>query len=284
LGLKPVDEQAADGLVLVAARVDGSPVQPGSPLLVTLLWRTTMAGLPNYQPALLLTGEDQNRDTLILAQQQGAPADGRYPTIHWREGELLLDRRDLPVRPETPPGHGTVQVQVDGSEPLELDRVTIGATDHLYQPPIIQHAAYARFGEVAELIGYDLPITRTTPYAEVPVTLYWRATNSEPVTTGFVVFAHLLSEDLTRLVAQHDGPPVGGQRPTTSWLYGEIIADHHLLTWREEYVGTCPVEVGLYDPASGERVPAYDGQSARMLGDRMLLEQTVHSVSRTPSR
>jgi hypothetical protein len=284
LELNPVGEQAADGFVLVAARVDGSPVQPGDRLLVTLLWRATKSGLPDYRPALVLTSDDRNGKTQILAQQQSAPADDRYPTTRWREGELLLDRRELPIRPETPPGQGRVRVQVGVSEPLELGTVTIGVADHLYQLPFIQYAAYARFGEVAELMGYDLPITRTTPYTEVPITLYWRAANTEPLATGLVVFAHLLSEDLTRLVAQHDGPPMGGQRPTTGWLQGEIIADHHLLSWREEYVGTCPVEVGLYDPGSGERVPAYDGEGARMFGDRVLLGQAVHSASVIQSR
>jgi len=94
----------------------------------------------------------------------------------------------------------------------------------------------------------------------------------------YVVFTHLLSEGMDRLVAQHDGLPVEGRRPTTGWVQGEAIVDAHLLHWREEYVGTCPVEIGLYDPLSGERLPVYDRAGKRLPHDRLLLDRAVYSL------
>jgi 4-amino-4-deoxy-L-arabinose transferase-like glycosyltransferase len=276
--LEPVGKQAAQGLVLEAARVDHSVVQPGTPLEVVLLWRATEDALPNYLPTLLLTGTGQLADGQTLARQQGAPADGFYPTLLWRSGELLLDRRELLIGPQVLPGEGALEVQVGGSQPLLLTHVSIEETHRLFQMPSFQHPAYARFGEVAELLGYDLPITRTNAHQEVPLTLYWRAINSEPLSETYLVFTHLLAEGKDRLVAQHDGPPAEGRRPTTGWVQGEIIVDSHLLRWREEYTGTCPVEIGLYDSATGNRLAAYDGEGKHLSHDRLLLDQRVHSV------
>ena len=72
--------------------------------------------------------------------------------------------------------------------------------------------------------------TRTDLQAGAPltVTLYWRALGS--TTAPHVVFVHLLNE-AGQVIAQHDGPPAGGERPTTGWVEQEYIADVHTLQW-----------------------------------------------------
>jgi hypothetical protein len=245
---------------------------------VVLLWQATEDALPDYRPALLLRGTGQVDDGEILAQQQGAPADGLYPTSFWRRGELVLDRRELLIGPQVPSGEGALEIQLGESQPLPLGHISIEQANRLFHLPPLQYPAYARFGEVAELLGYDLPITKTTTHRDVPLTLYWRAISSEPMSTAYVVFTHLLSEGMDRLVAQHDGPPVEGRRPTTGWVQGEIIVDSHLLRWREEYTGTCPIEVGLYDPITGRRLAAHDQEGSRLPHDRLLLDQHVYSM------
>jgi hypothetical protein len=246
---------------------------------VILLWRAVGDALPDYHPALRLVRADQADGTQTIALQQGAPADGGYPTSLWRKGELLLDRRELPIGAQAPPAEGTLEVQVGDGQSLALRQISIAVANHLFRLPSVQHTANARFGEVAELVGYDMPITRTTSHIEVPLTLYWRAIASDPPSTSYVVFTHLLTDGMDRLVAQHDGPPVEGQRPTTSWLQDEIVVDAHLLRWREEYTGTCPVEIGFYDPDTGVRLPAYDREGKRMIHDRLILDQPVHAVA-----
>jgi len=278
LDLMPVGKLAAQGLVLQAARVDRSEVQPGTFLPVILLWQSTEDALPDYHPALLLKGAGKINDGETLAQQQGGPADGLYPTSIWRRGEMILDRRELLIGPQVPSGEGALEVQVGENQPLPLGHLSIKRADRVFHLPPVQHPAYARFGEVAELLGYDLPITKTTSHQEVRLTLYWRAINSEPMPTTYMVFTHLLSEGMDRLVAQHDGPPVEGRRPTTGWVQGEIIVDSHLLRWREAYTGVCPVEVGLYDPTSGTRLAVHDREGRRLSHDRLLLDQHVHSM------
>jgi hypothetical protein len=112
-----------------------------------------------------------------------------------------------------------------------------------------------------------------------PLTLYWRAIGEGPITTNYIVFTHLLTEEGERLVAQHDGPPAEGRQPTTSWVEGQIIVDPHLLHWWQEYRGTCPIEIGLYDPESGTRLPVYNREGNQLLSDRFILSRTVTCVA-----
>ena len=279
LALEPVGEQMAGGLVLDAVRIVRTAAQPGTRIPVLLRWRATEDALPDYRPILRLVADGET-----LAQQRGAPADECYPTFRWRKGELLLDRRELLVGPQVSAGEARLEIQVGEGQPLMLATISIQVAEHLFQLPPVQYTAYARFGQVAELLGYDLPVTKITSHEDVPLTLYWRALNREPLSTSYVAFTHLLTEGQDRLVAQHDGPPAGGQQPTTGWVQGEIVVDPHLLHWREAYIGTCPLEVGLYDPASGERLPAYDRVGNRLPHDRLLLDQSVHALPESEPR
>ena len=63
-------------------------------------------------------------------------------------------------------------------------------------------------------------------------------------------------------MAQHDGKPVGGLRPTIGWPAGEIVVDAHTLVWQRGYAGPARLHVGLYDAATGVRVLWTDGQDA----------------------
>ena len=88
-----------------------------------------------------------------------------------------------------------------------------------------------------------------TPFT---VTLYWRA--GETGDTPYSVFVHITPPDAPApLVAQHDGWPALGAKPTFAWLRGEIIVDAHPLPGIP--AGTYALRVGLYD--AGGRVPCY---------------------------
>ena len=112
--------------------------------------------------------------------------------------------------------------------------------------------AHVRFGDFAALVGYDLPAAGSTTAQPLLLTLRWQALEgTSPM--NYLVFTHLLSAD-GRLIAQHDGAPANGARPTTGWVAGEIIVDPHLMEFAPEardYTGTATIAVGLYDPATG---------------------------------
>jgi hypothetical protein len=87
----------------------------------------------------------------------------------------------------------------------------------------------------------------------VPLTLFWRARKLVP--ENLKVFAHLLNAK-GELVAQRDSEPVGGLRPTSGWEVGEAIEDRlGVLLPNELPGGDYRIVVGLYDPATGDRLP-----------------------------
>jgi hypothetical protein len=86
---------------------------------------------------------------------------------------------------------------------------------------------------------------------------------------SYTVFTHLLDER-TQIRGQQDNPPVGGRYPTTLWVPGEVIVDEYAIVVQPDAPpGSYVVEVGLYDPATMQRLPVLDPTGA--VGDRILL-------------
>ncbi|UCG23150.1 MAG: glycosyltransferase family 39 protein [Chloroflexota bacterium] len=99
------------------------------------------------------------------------------------------------------------------------------------------------------------------------VGLYWAAESRPEL--ELIAFVHLLDDD-DNLVAQHDGIPGVGFRPTSTWNPGEIIADWHWIELPEE-TGVSSLRIGLYDAVTGERRRLQDAKHA---GDSVTLDLT----------
>jgi hypothetical protein len=68
------------------------------------------------------------------------------------------------------------------------------------------------------------------------------------------VFVHFLDEG-GHLMAQADAPPQGGRYPTHWWDAGEVVLDRHEIALPANLApGRYEIEIGLYVPASGERL------------------------------
>jgi 4-amino-4-deoxy-L-arabinose transferase-like glycosyltransferase len=127
----------------------------------------------------------------------------------------------------------------------------------------------ATFGKAIELAGYDLPPGPWQRGDIVPLTLFWH--RQAPLGEDYQVFVHLLDKG-GQLVAQTDSAPAGGSRPTSSWGEGQVIVDRHGLLLSDEIApGSYEVRVGLYLPATGERLPVWDA-AGNPLGDSLSLE------------
>lgn len=71
-----------------------------SALRLVLFWQTERAIERNYTVFLHLRDEAG----ATVAQYDGQPLDGRYPTGHWQPGETIIDPIRLELPPELPPG------------------------------------------------------------------------------------------------------------------------------------------------------------------------------------
>lgn len=103
------------------------------------------------------------------------------------------------------------------------------------------------------LWGYDLNEPIYHPGEIIYLQLWWRAT-ARP-TTDWTVFTHVLGpprEDGSIVWAGHDGRPGQGSAPTTTWQPGDLILDEHQIRLPADMPpGEYEIEVGLYDPTSG---------------------------------
>jgi hypothetical protein len=103
------------------------------------------------------------------------------------------------------------------------------------------------------------------------LTLYWQSlANME---TSYTVFTHLIDQD-ERIMGQQDNPPVSGLYPTTKWTPGEKVVDRYEITTGPEIPpGEYSIEIGLYEPDSGERLPVLDvmglPQDSRVILDKV---------------
>ena len=85
------------------------------------------------------------------------------------------------------------------------------------------------------------------------VALVWQSLQATD--TSYTAFVHL-ADAKGRPWAQSDAPPALGERPTTSWLPGEYVADPRQLTiGRDVPPGQYRLLVGWY-ASDGKRLPA----------------------------
>ena len=118
-------------------------------------------------------------------------------------------------------------------------------------PPSPRLPADVRFGDVARVVGFDFERRSLT----VTVRLYWHVLKETD--TPYKVFVHLMAPGSVTPAAQHDSPPANGSLPTTTWVSGEYITDEHVIDMSGAAPDSYNIFVGLYDPQSGARVPAF---------------------------
>jgi hypothetical protein len=133
------------------------------------------------------------------------------------------------------------------------------------------NAVDVRVGSQIRLRGYRLSSDNLTAGEPLTVTLLWQSDSR--LDKDLNVFVHLLDTD-GRLVAQRDGVPVQGERPTWSWWDREVIQDEYVLATDFQLPsGIYTVAVGMYELPSGDRLEVVDPAGERLPDDRIVLEK-----------
>ncbi len=252
-----------DQLAVVGWSVHAPPhLAPGDTFTLTVVWQAQQALETDYTAfAHLVDGAGQG-----WAGDDHPPYDGLYPTSTWGPGEMVRDTFTLTAPAEAPPGMYDVWVgwydpetqqrlPVEGGSSLRVAVLPVGWTSTGAQSLT---ALDAPFGDAISLEGYAWQAGAEA----VQVTLRWLAT---AVPEGdYAVFVHLVDpEEDDRLVAQGDAPPLEGRWPTSLWRPGVVLDDSHTIPLPPNLPpGTYDLLVGLYDPATGERLPLPDGRDA----------------------
>lgn len=202
--------------------------------------------------------EWRQNDRPIAEQLTSLP----WPIAQWGSDALLLSQHQVIVPPTLSNGHYDLVVMLhNGSKPAGdsflLGQVEVTSPPHYFELPtgVTQLAGQTQLERGISLVGYKLDHTKNG----FKLNLYWQT--NEILTRQYKIFAQLLTAD-DKVVAQSDGFPAEGQRPTTGWLPNEIITDPHYLSFTDiPHPGTYRLIIGLYDPLTGQRLPLINDQS-----------------------
>jgi 4-amino-4-deoxy-L-arabinose transferase-like glycosyltransferase len=195
---------------------------------------------------------------------------------------------ELPIPNQMPDGAYALSLELSSDDPCVLPglRVKSAAWPEVAESPV--ELVGAALGDIAELEGYALYYRRGTVAAEgeaafvpgetVVLDLYWRARG--PAAHSYTVFAQILGDAFNPATqgpvwGQDDSPPAGNAAPTDAWRTGDLVLDRHAMTLDPEAPeGLYHIQVGMYDPATGSRLPV-KSPSGEDWGDRVLLSASV---------
>ena len=252
----PVLPERATTVESLGSAVGDRPQQE-APLRLLGLWigRDTLQpcdqveGWAYWESAADVVAHDLRMGVEVEEHQMELPVAPESADRVWPAGMRFATQFRLPVACKAPDAQASLEVYlVDPSGRLLAawrgPLVSIIVADRRFAPPEGLLSVSGDFGPgFAELVGYTVePEPRAgTPFT---VTLYWRAgqTGDAP----YSVFVHVTPPDApATIVAQHDGWPALGAKPTYAWAAGEIIADSHPLPGVP--AGTYQLRVGFYD-------------------------------------
>jgi hypothetical protein len=190
---------------------------------------------------------------------------GEKPSREWPEGFYVVDDFRIPAPPNTPPVSADLVVGLltragqsialpDGRERIALGRVAVRDARGPFERLPGAEGGY-RLSETIALKGKR---AERTSADEVTVTLFWQT--DAPPAADYTVFAQVFNE-AGEMVGQLDGPACEGSCPTSRWTPGGVIEDTRRIPVRAGAQGDgLRVAVGLYDPATGERLPVVDAR------------------------
>jgi hypothetical protein len=256
--------------------------RPGDRIWVHIYWKAIEKPRSDYSFVLRLVNGNGNP----LVEKEIQPAGKGFPTVLWEEGEIWMGQHDVRVPVDARGGNYALEIErrkpkEEGlvarlsemifGDSLRLGRIKVIERERLFAIPHIQHPMHAELGGKVRFLGYDLAQTEIKPGECLHLVLYWQAIKR--MDTSYKVFTHVLDVE-DKIWGQKDNPPKGGTCPTTLWIEGEVVVDHYEIpldpqTPPGEYI----IEVGMYDEATGKRLPAFDEDGRRLPYDRILLER-----------
>jgi len=254
------------GLSLLAARSETDAARPGEVVWLTLYWRADVPAAPasdggetgEEAPPPELVIEVFGRDGERIANLHGYHGRGQYPATLWSPGAIIADRFPLRVDPATrAPVLARVFARLaDGLPGIEVATVKVVPAAW----PVAPETTLAELGDHIALAGTVISPPTAQPGETVIVNVRWYVPRGVPG-TDYTTLVHLGQPDRVPLVTG-DQPPLSGAYPTRAWQVGETIEDAYRLTLPDDLPrGRYPIWIGMYDPATGERLAAtVDGE------------------------
>jgi uncharacterized membrane protein len=209
-------------------------------MTITLYWQALQELEEDYKLSLRLRDRAGN----FWGHLDKRPTTYLYPTKHWKVGEVLFGKHNLPVLPGTPPGHYRVEIGLYSDTDLEgldvldvlgnpkgksafIGEVKLVKAKH---PPTleelgIRYTLMEDFGGQVALLGYDIVKKRVRPGDVLHLTLFWRALVD--IEDDYTLLIRLIGED--GISETWEFPPASEDYPTHLWTIGEVIRGQYKL-------------------------------------------------------
>ncbi|MGC9394860.1 MAG: glycosyltransferase family 39 protein [Anaerolineae bacterium] len=205
-----------------------------------------------------------------------------YPPAVWQPGEIVRQNVAFRLPDDLTPGRYRVLVRAQtgdgvtlplagagGDDWAELFTFVVEARTRAYLPPLSITRQDVRFGDVLRLRGYRLEHQTVHPGESVALTVYWQAMEKPP--QMYAVFNHLRAPDNTSLW-HGDSWPQAGVYTTEHWRKNEVVAEDYTIVIPEDAPpGEYPLYTGVYNPFTGDRLPATTARGDRLLNDEFVL-------------
>ncbi len=253
-GGPPPDSQPVDvapEITLQGLTVHRSEAEPGDVIGVEAWWQAGAQPGQDYKlgyqwidPA----GQIHSGGWLALAS-------AAFPTSRWPAGPLVRGQLRFWTPSNGQPGPWTLRFGLQNAgvedptagfagETVDLPVAVLPSTRRFEPSGPFDFPSDASFDSLVQLLGARVA-TPLQAGAVVPVTVVWTAL--QPMETSFTGFVHLLDQE-GRIVAQDDHVPLHGQRPTNTWVAGEVVEDAYQLDLPASLPpGEYRLAVGLYD-------------------------------------
>jgi hypothetical protein len=257
----PLDVCYGDKIALRGYGLERAVVHPGETLQVTFYWEVLQPIEQNYSVFVQLFGRQHQG----VGQRDTYPGLGNLPTSQWQPGTIVVDTIPVLVSPEASApallridaGLYTLGTMArlptyDATGRGVANRIGIAKLVPWQWPQAVPAQPLdVTFGDSIRLSGYELKAGPSPDSYDLQ--LIWQPA-ARP-SADYTVFLQVWDEE--EQVAGFDGPPVGGDYPTSWWEAGEVIADEHVLDLGELAPGHYRLLVGLYRLDTGERLPAF---------------------------
>lgn len=277
--IRPVNIDFGGRMRLLGYHLDRDAVQPGDLLRVTLIWQSLSSMAEDYTLFIHLFG----RDRQPIGQRDSFPGSGTYPTSLWHPGEIIADTYRVPVwqvaiapvalrievglydrrtgqsLPATDPNGAAI-----GTSPV-IARLRLASP----QAPASPAASQFTLGDAIALADFNLDTYEAHPGNTIRLSLDWHALATPA--KDYTVFVHLVDPQ-GNLRGQVDRPPLGDDFPTSFWVPGDHVHDvYEVALAPDAPAGDYRILAGLYDPVTGERLPALAADGMRLPDDQIPL-------------
>jgi hypothetical protein len=271
----PTRQELLPGLTLVGFEtLPGKTVRSGNQVGASLIWLAGDVPITENLAMSLVVRPAEGDDEWPISE----PADlaGSYPTTQWQPGELLRGWLTARIPPSWEPGTYKLRLRLTPVDEPETEVMTLPIGDfevegwtRNFDAPQPQVEVGTNFNSQTILVGLDASTNQVSAGDTLNVRLYWQVESE--FDQDYTAFIHLIGPD-GLLHGQVDQTPGAGAYPTTGWLPGEFITDDYAIPIPQDApAGAYQIEIGMYDPNTGQRLSVCQSDSCDQVDDKVLL-------------